>query len=208
MVPAPGFAPVKLPDDQAIGLGPAKLEVTYRTEVDNSVSVRMVFDSGDGSFSADAVRESRQKIQALGNGGGYRAWQATIHFEQTAGKHLEAGRLREAVVAYHELLRKYPDESFRHTQFAQAVLQLGLGDLARDARAASRRAGTGGILTRGLRSASCWLTIEIGQHLAPGFDRAGAVEAYRKSLEIVPDDLGTRWELGALLEYDEHGLRV
>ena len=205
VVPAPGFSPGKLPDDQAIELGPAKLEVTYRAEDDDSVTVRVLFDSGDGRFSAEAVRESRQKIQALGNGGGYRAWHAAIRFEQTAGKHLEAGRFREAVVAYHELLRKYPDESVRHTQFAQAVLLLGLGDLARTHARRSVELAPGEFHT--------WYTLgfvlahnRIGQYLAPGFDRAGAVAAYRKAIEVEPEDVGTRWELAALLEYDEHGL--
>ncbi len=205
VVPAPGFLPGKLPDDQAIELGPAKLEATYRAGDGNSVSVRVLFDSGDGRFSAEAVRESRRKIQELGGGGGYQAWQAAIRFEQTAGKHLEAGRLREAVVAYHELLRKYPDESVRHTQFAQAVLQLGLGDLARaHARRAVELAPTEfhTRITLGFVLAHN----RIGRYLEPGFDRAGAVAAYRMALEVEPDDVETRWELGTLLEYDEQGL--
>ncbi len=131
---------------------------------------------------------------------------ATIQFEQTAGKALEAGRLREAVVAYHELLQKYPEDFVRHTQFAAAVLPLGLGELARThARRAVELAPT---------EFYAWSTLghvlahnQIGQFLAPGFDRAGAADGYRKALELRPDDVAARWQLGQLLSYDEQGLR-
>jgi tetratricopeptide (TPR) repeat protein len=204
VVPPVGYVPVNVPPGQTVELGPARLEVTLRAEDDHSVTVRVLFDGGDAGFSAAAVRESRHKIEALGGGRGYQAWQTAINFEHTAGKHLEAGRLREAVVGYHALLQQYPEESIRHIQFAHAVLRLGLGDLARQhARRAVELAPA---------EFHAWYTLglvlshdRIGQQMAPGFDRAGAEAAYRKALEIEPDDATTRWDLGTLLEYDEQG---
>ena len=77
---------------------------------------------------------------------GLSSFAPTIQFEQTAGKALEAGHLCEAVVAYHELLQKYPEDFVRHAQFAAAVLPLGLGDLARTHAQAGRRTGADGVL--------------------------------------------------------------
>ena len=205
VIPAPGYAPAEWPEDQTLDLGPAKLEVTYRAEEDDSMRVSVVFDSGPGRFSAEEVRESRQKIEALGEEQGYQDWTALLHFEQTAAMLLESGRLREAVAAYHQLLRQYPDDPARHTQFAHALLTLGLGDLARThARRAVELAPEG-------RSAQHTLGYvlahnRIGEYLQPGFDRAGAVAAYDKALQLEPERVEALWEYGMLLEHDADGV--
>ena len=41
----------------------------------------------------------------------------------------------------------------------------------------------------------------------PGYDRAGAIEAYKRAVEIDTDEWSNFANLAILLEYDENGLR-
>ena len=47
----------------------------------------------------------------------------------------------------------------------------------------------------------------LGRKLHAGFDRAGAERAFRKALELNPDDIETRGELAILLEHNHDGER-
>ncbi|MFY9822074.1 MAG: hypothetical protein WAM82_11880, partial [Thermoanaerobaculia bacterium] len=48
---------------------------------------------------------------------------------------------------------------------------------------------------------------EIGRRLHPGYDRNGAIAAYRKSRDLDPKEGSTRADLAILLEYDAKGRR-
>ena len=205
VVPAPGFVPLDLPEDQSLELGPAKLSVKYEKREDHSVVVKVLFDTGDGRFTLEQLKSSREKLEALSEGEGYETWQGSIDFEHTAGVHLEEGRLVEAVRGYHALLQAHPDDSTQQSYFARAVLGIGLADLARTharraVETAPKDAYARFLLGHVLKHN------RIGQHLTAGFDRAGAIEACKKSLELDPKDFRSHLNLGLLYERDDQAL--
>ena len=89
---------------------------------------------------------------------------------------------------------------------ASALLEAGLGTRAqREAQAATQLEP---------KSALAWKTLgwtlqhdAVGRRFGEGFDRAGAIAAYRKARALDPSELDIAADLAVLLEHDDHGVR-
>lgn len=206
IVPPPGFVPTKLPERETIPLGPAQLVVRYDAKQDHSVAASFLLDSGNGRFTPDDVAAVQAELGKRVKNGDVTSWIVPIRFEQTAGKHFEAGRIREAVKEHQRLLVEHPKQAIRHAQFAVALLEVGLGDAARQharraVELAPDQAFTHYVLGYALSRD------RLGQLYGRGFVREEAAACYRKSLDLDPEDFAVRLELAALLERDEDGIR-
>ena len=103
-------------------------------------------------------------------------------------------------------MAKYPRKAVHRLRNASALLEAGLGTRAqREALAATQLEP---------KSALAWKTLgwmlqhdAVGRRFGEGFDRAGAIAAYRKARELDPENTDIAADLAVLLEHDVNGVR-
>ncbi|HEY0513751.1 MAG TPA: DUF3857 domain-containing protein [Thermoanaerobaculia bacterium] len=201
IVPPAGYAPAPLPAARARRLGPATLSEEYAAGADGVVTATFRLDTGKRHISAaefDALRAgAREALQEP---------MRLLTFDQTGEAHLAAGRVREALAEFRREAALAPKRALPLTRAARALLAGGMGEAAREeARQAVRLDPKSALAHRDLG----WILEhdELGRRFGPGFDRAGALAAYRKARELDPRDLVIRTDLAILLEHDTRGQR-
>ncbi|HEX9982007.1 MAG TPA: tetratricopeptide repeat protein [Thermoanaerobaculia bacterium] len=119
---------------------------------------------------------------------------------------LNAGDIRGALDEFRRLAALHPKEAQHHIEIAKALLAGGLGDAAREE---IRRAVT--IEPKNARAHQVMGAIlfhdSLGRPYRKGFDRKGAIAAYRKAKELDPEDYGIRAALVSALTYGDDGFR-
>ncbi|MBV8201016.1 MAG: DUF3857 domain-containing protein, partial [Acidobacteria bacterium] len=201
IAPPPGFAPQPLPANQVRHLGPATLSEDYATGPGGLVSVTLRLDSGKRRISAGEFEQLRSAARELAA-----AKPIVVQFAQVGEADLAAGRLREAIAEFQREAAATPGKALPHCRLARALLAGGMGEAARrEAESATR-------LER--RSAVAWRTLAwvlqhdaLGRRFGAGFDRAGALAAYRQAQSLDAEDEATGADLAILLEHDAQGRR-
>lgn len=199
--PAPGMAVRSLPPAETKALGSASLSRSYSARPDGAVEAVFRFDSGKRDLSAE---EFEALAKALGEV--LRAEPILLYFDQVSAAHLAAGRLREAAAELRRLAEQSPAKGLYHLQLSRVLLAAGLGTAAREeARRSIELAPDFAPAHNNLG----WVLQhdEIGRRFGKGFDRTGAITAYRGSLRLDPEGAVPRADLAILLEYDERGER-
>ncbi|HEX2569310.1 MAG TPA: DUF3857 domain-containing protein [Polyangia bacterium] len=201
IVPAPGLVPGVLPEPTVIRLGPAQLSYEFTRAEDGVVTGTVRFHSGPNRYRPAEMKALRTAVAELRKG------QAVlIRFEHQAAGHLAAGRVREALAEYRRLAALHPREPLHAAQLALALLQVGLGAAARrEARRAVMLDERSVVAHRILG----WTLEhdEAGRHYHQGFDRPGAIAAYRKALSLEGATPEIRRNLAVLLEFSDQGER-
>lgn len=206
VTPPEGYSPSALPENTVEHYGPATFSAEYRVEKGRIAVATFRLDTGHGRFTAAEVNAMRRGLAKLNSHGQIDNWVVPLTFDHGASSHLAAGRFREALAVFQRLFDQ-PRTSSRHRlQYAETLLKGGLGTLARRVAreavaqtpdSAEAYAALARILTHDL----------VGQRYRPGFDRTGALEAYRRALALAPSDWRVRWDYAILLEVDDHGFR-
>ena len=114
--------------------------------------------------------------------------------------------MREALAEFQRLAALAPKAALPRTRIARALLAGGMGEAAREeARRATELEP---------KLAPAWRHLgwvlqhdEIGRRFGAGFDRAGAIAAYRKARSSIPRIRSCRTDLAILLEHDAAGVR-
>lgn len=180
-------------------LGPATYSWTVTEEKDGKrVVARYRFDLGKRRWSAKelqtfwrALRRLRQEVA-----------EGEVVFEHRGHRLRREGKLREALDLYRELHRRHPDQPVYYRQLANALLHMGFGERSR------------ALLRRGVKRfpKSANLRFILGYHLehspygkehAAGWDRAGALAAYRQAVKRDPKETVYRVALSRLLTFDQ-----
>jgi tetratricopeptide (TPR) repeat protein len=200
-----GFMPRALPEDQTVHLGPATLSRKFTLEPD-AKSPRMLnadfhFETGKVRYSTDEVLELRKAVLEM-----QRQDYLMLLFDQGGAKLLAERKPREALAFDRALIAGHPDEPLHYVQFSAALLSLGL---AEQAQAEALRAT---VLDPKSSIAFLQLAISlehnnIGIQYGKGFNRAAAIDAYRKAKQLEPDNVDARIHLALLYEYDAQGNR-
>lgn len=194
ILPPPGFRPVALPRSEIVPLGTGRLTKTLAIEPGPVITVLLRFDSGKGSLSLAEYRAMRRAIAD---------WQdsaeLTLRFEHIAEAHLAAGQFREAYAEYRRLADLHPGEALHMAQLANALLQGGMGESARQLAAQAVAQEPHNAVVHRLRGLVLMHDLS-GRYLAPGWDRAGAIAALRRAQALRPEDRVTRKQLGLCLE--------
>ncbi len=180
-------------------LGPA----TYSwkvTEQDGGkrVVARYRFDLGKRRWSAKELKTFWRTLRRLRQ----EVAQGEVVFEHRGHRLRREGKLREALDLYRELHRRHPDQPVYYRQLANALLEMGFGERAR------------ALLRRGVKRfpKSADLQFILGHHLehnpygkehASGWDRAGALAAYRQAVKLDPKETTYRIALSRLLTFDQ-----
>ena len=201
IVPPAGFTARPLPGYRMRQFASAKLEEAYSIGGDGVVEANLRFDTGKRRLSPAELEALREGLQKLAD-----EKPVMIAFDQVGEAHLAAARVREALDEFRRLAALAPNQALPRTRIARALLAGGLGEPAR------REAEQAVKLEPDLPYA--WTTLgwirqhdDLGRRFGKGFDRAGAIAAYRKAKELDPDDLESRGDLAILLEYDADGDR-
>ncbi len=199
--PPPGFQARKLPANDIVNLGPARLMSEFNVTADGVVHATWRFDTVKGRYTraeADALVKALRELNA--------AETQLIAFDQVGVALRADGDFKGALQANEALAEKYPRKAVHRLRSASALLDAGMGARAqREALAATKLEP---------RLALAWKTLgwtlqhdAVGRRFGEGFDRAGAIAAYRKARELDPTNTDIAADLAVLLEHDVNGVR-
>jgi tetratricopeptide (TPR) repeat protein len=201
IVPPPGFAPQPLPPSRMQKLGSVTLSQDYSQSSDGVVTAVLRLDTGRRLLTAHEFEQVRTALRDLGE-----AKPTFIRYEQVGELHLAAGRIREALTEFQRQAASEPRKALPHSRMARALLAGGLGEAARREAERAVHLEPGSALAE--RTLGTVLEHDaVGRHFGPGFDRAGALAAYRQAKQLDPEDAVARGDLAILLEHDAHGRR-
>ncbi|HEV3076807.1 MAG TPA: DUF3857 domain-containing protein, partial [Thermoanaerobaculia bacterium] len=201
IVPPPGFAPQPLPPNRVRRLGPATLWEEYAAGDGGTVTASLRLASGKRRISPGELDQLRAGVRELAA-----AKPIVVQFAQVGEADLAAGRVREAIEEFQREAAAAPKQALPHCRLARALLAGGMGEAARqEAERAARLEPRAAVAQRTL----AWVLQHdgLGRRFGAGFDRAGAIAAYRKARSFDPDDEATRADLAILLEHDAQGRR-
>ena len=201
ITPPPGFILRALPEDSTANLGPAKLTQHYEMDSHGVITAALRFETSKTRYSLDEVLALREAVLA-----DYKKDMIMVSFDQAGSKFLTAGKIREALAVDRELIERHPKEALHHAQIAYAFLQAGMGDKAREEAEAATKLDPKSAVGFQTLGWVCQFNA-IGIQRARGFDWDCAAAAYKKALEIEPDDTNSALNLAILEEFDHSGER-
>jgi len=197
--PPRGFVALPLPEDAHRTMGTFTLDQEYVRHEDQTVEVRFRLDTGKRRLTPEEFETTRRQVTDLLKSDFIR-----IGFDHEGVSLMNQGKYREALDLFHRLAESEPAEVIHLLRWADALLQAGFGD---QARLLAQRA-----VTTAPESHDAFVTLarilendDLGRRFGPGYDRAGAMAAYRKALELDPEKELTRVELAIVCQYDEFG---
>jgi tetratricopeptide (TPR) repeat protein/transglutaminase-like putative cysteine protease len=196
-----GFRPQPPPPGRVRHFGPATLTEEYTVSDDGALSAVIRFEVAKRRLTAEEFEALRKGVREVANEDG-----VVLQFEQIGEAHLASGRVREALAELRRLAALSPKKALPHTRIARALLAGGMGEPAREeAKRAVALEPSFALAYRDL----AWILEhdELGRRFGEGFDRAGAIAAYRKAKELDPKDWMGRADLAILLEHDGKGRR-
>lgn len=192
------LAPIALPSAK---LGPFKLDQSTRQDASGEVHVSL-------RLTVPERRVTAADIQAFAKGHGELVSRPApkVVFEHVGARLLSQGKARDGFDAYRRLIDKAPKVAVHRLRYALALFSMGLGDAARDEL---RRAIQVDPLAAHLHFQLGYVLMHdpLGRELRPGFDRSGAIAAFKKALELDPSDADSAYNLALVLEHDDLGRR-
>ena len=201
IVPPAGFRPKPLPQNIKMNAGPAVLTEEFSADANGTVHARLRFDTVKSRLTVAEATQLRNQVAQ------WRSGEATlIQFEPAAQALFKEGKMREGFQSYRELIALHPKEAVHHLQMADALLQAGLGDAAREeARKAVKLEPSSALAQKTL--ADVLEYDAVGRKFRPGSDYAGAEAAFRAAEQLDRDDRAITANLAILLEYNHEGQR-
>jgi tetratricopeptide (TPR) repeat protein len=201
ITPPAGFILRALPENKTTEMGPARLTQHYETDSQGIVHASIRFDTGKPRYTVDEALALREAVLAS-----YKQDMIVVMFDQAGSKLIAMGKIREALATDRALIERHPKEGLHRAQIAYAFLQAGMGDKARmEAVQATRLDPNSSVGFKALG----WICQfnEIGVQYARGFDWDCSVAAFKRALELEPDDSYTAINLAIIEEYDHDGER-
>ncbi|MHB8877002.1 MAG: hypothetical protein ACYC8T_25175, partial [Myxococcaceae bacterium] len=183
-----------------VKLGPATLKRELKLEKDGRVTGRLRFELG-------AARLKPAQVEALGTGLAAALAEPPLEltFVRLSGNALVA-RLRQVLVLARAQADAQPKDPWARAALAEALLAAGAAEEAGDE--ARRAVELDPASPRAQRVLAKVLERDLfGRRFGPGFDRTGALAAYRKARELDPTDATSRLALADLLSRDERAVR-
>jgi transglutaminase-like putative cysteine protease/tetratricopeptide (TPR) repeat protein len=201
IVPPLGFRPKPLPKNMRISLGPALLTGEFSANEKGVVNAVLRFDTVKRRLTVAEANEMRDRIVELSD-----AEATFVYFEPVAQILFREGKLRESFAAYRKLITEHPKEAVHHLQIAIALLNVGMGEAARDEARLGVRLEPGSALAQKTLAEILEHDL-VGRKFRRGAELAGAEAALRAAVKLDPEDKTTTGNLAILLEYNIEGER-
>ena len=194
----PGFVASKLPQQLELQLGPASFTRSISRAKDNSVKVRTRFTTGTTRFSQEQVKAFREALWK---------YQQTlvpwVNFDHPAKKLSDSGNGLAAAALVRKEIQDDPKNAVARMRMAWTLAPYVLDAARSAAQKAVELAPANAQLHREL--AALLSQNRFGKDLTKGFDRVGALSAYRRAFELDPEDTESRVRTAVLLEHDDDG---
>ncbi|MES2221942.1 MAG: DUF3857 domain-containing protein [Acidobacteriota bacterium] len=196
-----GFTLRGVPADRLTPLGPASLTEHYSQESPSIAIVDFRFTTNKSVITAQEALDFRDAVAQL-----YKRDTVMIDFAQTGTALLAEGKIKDALAADKDAVAKNPNSALPHIWLAQALLAVGVGDMARaeaDRAVALDPKSPAALITQG------WVLEHdlLGNRFGSGFDRSGAIAAYTKAIPVRTEDFDPRFNLAVLDEFNANGVR-
>lgn len=201
ITPPDGFVLRALPEDKKTEMGPALLTQHYEQDAKGIITADLRFSTGKAHYTVDEALALRDAVLAAD-----KEDMITILFDQQGTKLIAAGKIREALAADRARIDQHPDLALPHIQMAYALLKAGMGDRARAEALRATRLDTKSAVAFKALGWVCQFNA-IGIQFGQGFDWDCANTAYKKALELEPDESENLINLAVLDEYDPNGDR-
>lgn len=199
--PPAGFAVEKKPEPRVVFLGPASYRESVEVKPDGTVIVTAKLSMPKERWTAAEVTAFRKSYGELMS-----ADQTAVTFLHEGERLHRARAYDKEIAAYRAELAKTPDSALVKLRLAYALRDLGFAGAGR--KLADEVAKTDP------KVADYWADIgyirssdKLGRLQRAGWDRAGALAAYRKALELDPNHTQASINLAIALEHDDSGER-
>lgn len=197
--PPPGWEVASLPEPTSWSAGPVSYSSTASSGDDGSVKVLIRFDTGSGSLSAPELRKLRELLAAHDE-----ADVPVVAFRAVADRLLGEGDVRGALAEHRRLAALHPAEALHPVQLSSTLLELGLGDAARDAARAAIRAQPASASGH-VALARALLRDSFGRPYRSNADHAQALASAREAVKTDPTNIDALTLLASILSMDEQG---
>jgi tetratricopeptide (TPR) repeat protein len=201
IVPPAGFAARPLPQNESVKIGTGSLKREYTQQPDGVVLVTMTFESGKRRLTPEEFEATRKAVKELGE-----SKPVLIGFDAAGEAKLNAGDIGGALAEFRKLTVQHAKEARHHADVARALLAGGMGDAAREAIRKATEIEPN--YARGWFVQGVILEHDLfGRRFRKGFDREGAIAAFKKAKELAPKDeqLGARAELARMYQVGDDG---
>ncbi|HBL26674.1 MAG TPA: hypothetical protein DD490_07555, partial [Acidobacteria bacterium] len=199
VVPPDGFRAQTPPPGRVRQIGPATLSEEYAVADDGTLLATLRFAVDQRRLTAGEVEALRKAAQEVAD-----EKPVLLQLEQVGEALLTTGRVPEALQELHTLVARSPGKPLPRIHLSRALLAGGMGTAARET---ARRAVELDPSSATALQSLAWILQhdEIGRRFGPGFDRSGAIAAYREAKKLDAKDTAIRTDLAILLEHDEKG---
>ncbi|HEX8794682.1 MAG TPA: DUF3857 domain-containing protein [Polyangiaceae bacterium] len=189
------------PDVTDVPMGPAMLTRKLERRSDGVVVARYRFVLPKALWTADEVNAFRRAYETYGS-----TSVPVLSFEHQGQKLHKAREFEKELDAYRRDVQAQPDQAAPKMRLAQALLELGFGTTARKLADDATRIAPDDL--------ELWnyagyirLTDPLGRWHKAGWDREGAIAAFRQSLRVDPTSIYAATQLAAIYEYNPAGHR-
>ncbi|RLE22763.1 MAG: hypothetical protein DRJ08_03630, partial [Acidobacteria bacterium] len=201
IIPPDGFVPRKLPDNETVKLGPLTFSMSFATGENGSVDSEMMLTNPGGQVTPQQIKKIRKKVADL-----MKKPAVILYFDHEGERQLSNGEYKKALESFRKLVKRHPDDPMQYVRLARAYLKTGLGDAARKTIDQAIKLNAKNATAWG---AKAWILEHdsLGRRFGHGYDRMGAIAAYKEAIKLDPNEWTYPADLAIQLEYDENGRR-
>jgi len=195
-----GFIPRQVPKSEVLKLGTVSLSKKF-TVKGNVVEAEFVLDSGKKIITADEFEKTKKAVLDFKD-----EKPILLNFEHIGQKLLSDGDYKGSIREFKKYCNLEKNKAIHQIRLAGALLQAGLGD---DAKKAALKAVSLDPKSAPAQAKLAWVLQHdgLGRRFLPGYDRAGAIAAYKAAIKLDPDNWLYHANLAILYEYNKNGLR-